>query len=146
MTKQFLLILFSFMFYSLNLYSQDVDHLLKINESMESCLKKKDYLGTIKYADYLISNAPKNSDLHAWAYLEKSLALDEIGNYRDVIINTSKALSLDTEVALFIRQPDLPDLIQMMKSILYELRGIAKLSIGLTESGELDRLKAKEYQ
>ncbi len=134
------------MFSSSNLFSQDINQLLKVNESMDSCYKKKDYPNTLLYADYLIINSPKNSDLQAWAYYMKVLVQDEMGDYREVIINTTKALTLNTEVAFFLRQPDLPELIKMMKSVLYQLRGIAKLSIGLTESADLDMLKAKEYQ
>lgn len=125
-------------------FSQDIQLLLHTQESMDSCLNKKDYLGAIKYADFLINEAPKNTDFHAWAYFAKVKAQIELGDYRNVIINTTKALTLETEVALMIRQPDLPELIEKMKSINYLIRGMAKESIGLIESAKLDYFKAKE--
>lgn len=125
-------------------FSQDVQLLLSTQESMDSCLNKKDYLLAIKHANFLINKAPKNSDFHAWAYFVKSNAQIELGDYRNAIINSTEALLLDTKVALMVRKPDLPEFIKKMKSINYSIRGFAKTSIGLIESAELDYLKAKE--
>lgn len=144
MTKK-IVVLFAFIIsFSFTVFSQDVPHLVDVYDEITKFETQKNYHEVLRLSKILITNSPLNSELHLLGYLNKAEAENKLGDYRNSIISASKALELDTRVALMIRQADLPYLTKKMKNLLYLTRGFAKESIGLIESSEADYTKAKE--
>lgn len=144
MIKKIFIVFLFILSFSFKARSQNISHLIEIYDQIIKFDNDENYKEVLRLSNILITKSPPDSELHLMGYAFKTVAEVGLEDYRNAIIDASKALELDTKQALMIRQPDLILYIKYAKSLLYLYRGGAKDSIGLIESSEADIKKAKE--